>query len=43
MEEEQFMKKHNDFMRKVLTKFIKHNEERQGLFEKDKIFQLRSH
>lgn len=37
-EEEKFMKKHNDFMRKVLEKFIKHNQERQNTYEKQKIF-----
>ena len=30
------MQKHNEFMRKVLTKFIEHNESRQALFEVDK-------
>ena len=29
-------------MRKVLTKFIKHNEERQVLFEQDKKFVRRN-
>jgi hypothetical protein len=33
------MQKHNDFMRKVLTKFIEHNEDRQELLEEDKKFQ----
>lgn len=37
-EEEKFMKKHNEFMRKVLAKFIEHNESRQKTYEKQKLF-----
>jgi hypothetical protein len=37
-EEEKFMKKHNEFMRKVLEKFIQHNQERQNAFQKQKVF-----
>jgi len=36
IEEEKFMEKHNVFMRKVLTKFIMHNEDRMGMYEKEK-------
>lgn len=36
IEEEKFMEKHNVFMRKVLTKFIMHNEDRIGMYEKEK-------
>lgn len=31
-EEEKFMKNHNEFMRKVLAKFIEHNESRQKTY-----------
>lgn len=30
------MKRHNEFMRKVLTRFIDHNESRQSLYQKEK-------
>lgn len=36
------MKKHNEFMRKVLTRFIDHNESRQSLYEKEKKY-IRKH
>lgn len=32
------MKKHNEFMRKVLEKFIQHNQDRQQAYQKMKIF-----
>ena len=38
IEEERFVQKHNEFMRKVLTKFIEHNENRQEIYEKEKKF-----
>ena len=30
------MKKHNEFMRKVLSRFIKHNESRQSFYQHQK-------
>ena len=30
------MQQHNEFMRKVLTKFINYNEQRQHLYQKEK-------
>lgn len=38
LEEEQFMDNHNSFMRKVLSRFIKHNENRQNIYEQEKLF-----
>ena len=35
-QEEKFIKKHNDFMRKILAEFIEHNESRQKIVERQK-------
>lgn len=37
-QEEQFIKKHHNFMRQVLNQFIEHNEDRQRTLEKQKEF-----